>query len=164
VKKLAVSISPASGGGQMLKQFVITVLLLLSLIALVANSVEAQSAYRLKVDVPFQFVLHGQTLPAGKYVIERTNPAKPNILTLKKVDRGPVRLVITQRVENDEPSTASSLIFIQRNGKHYLFQVWTVTAMNGNQIPNALDKKVDEQQSDKVTFVTLRAKQSVSHR
>ena len=137
----------------MLKHFVLTVLLLLA----VANSVEAQDACRFKVDVPFPFVLNSQTLPAGTYVIERTDPAKPNILTLKRVDGGLVRVVITQRVEKDEPSAASSLIFIKRTGKHYLFQVWTVAAMNGNQIP-ALDKKVDEQQRNNVTLVTLRAK------
>src|SRR5215467_9432297 len=108
-------------GGNMLKQFVLTVLLLF----VVANSVEAQSTYEFKVDVPFQFVLNGQTLPAGTYVIERTDPAKPNILTLKKADGGLVCLVITQRVEKNEPSTASSLIFIQRKERHYLFQVWT---------------------------------------
>jgi len=142
----------------MLKQCVVTVLLLLSLIALPANSVDAQSAYRFKVDVPFQFVLNGQTLPAGTYVIERTDPAKPNIVTLKRVDGGVVRVVLTQRVEKDEPSTASSLIFIQRNGKHYLFQVWTVAAMNGNQIPVALDKKVNGQERNNVTFVTLKAR------
>ena len=133
----------------MLRQFVITVLLLIS-----TTSVEAQSAYRFKVDVPFPFVLNGQTLPAGAYVIERTDPAKPNIVTLKKVDGGIVRVVITQRIEKDEPSSASSLIFIQRKGKHYLFQVWTVAAMNGNQIPVGFDKKVNEQQR---TFLTLKA-------
>ena len=140
----------------MLRQFVITVLLLISFIALVPI-VAAQSAYRFKVDVPFPFVLNGQTLPAGTYVIERTDPAKPNIVTLRKVNGGIVRVVITQRVEKDEPSTASSLIFIQRKGKHYLFQVWTVAAMNGNQIPVGLDKKVNEQQRNNVTFVTLKA-------
>lgn len=141
----------------MLRQFVITVLLLISFIASLPTSVEAQSAYRFKVDVPFQFVLNGQTLPPGTYVIERTDPAKPNIVTLKKVDGGIVRVVITQRIEKDEPSSASSLIFIQRKGKHYLFQVWTVAAMNGNQIPVGLDKKVNEQQRNNVTFVTLKA-------
>lgn len=141
----------------MLRQFVITVLLLICFIESLPTSVEAQSAYRFKVDVPFPFVLKGQTLPAGTYVIERTDPAKPNIVTLKKVNGGIVRVVITQRIEKDEPSTASSLIFIQRKGKHYLFQVWTVAAMNGNQIPVGLDKKVNEQQRNNVTFVTLKA-------
>ena len=139
------------------RMFVIATLLVLS-VGLTSNSVDAQSAYRFKVDVPFQFVLNGQTLPAGTYVVERTDPAKPNIVTLKKVDGGLVRVVITQRVEKDEPSTSSSLIFIQRKGKHYLFQVWSVAAMNGNQIPNALDKKVNELQRNNITLVTLRAK------
>lgn len=143
----------------MLKQFVVTVLLLLSVIALGANGVDAQSAYRFNVDVPFQFVLNGKTLPAGTYVVERTDPAKPNIVTLKRVDGGIVRVVLTQRIEKDEPSTASSLIFIQRQGKHYLFQVWTVAAMNGNQIPTALEKKVNEPQPNNVAFVTLKASQ-----
>ena len=142
----------------MLKRFVITVLLLISVIALVPIGVEAQSAYRFKVEVPFPFVLKGQTLPAGTYVIERTDPARPNIVTLKKVDGGIVRVVITQRVEKDEPGTSSSLIFIQRKGKHYLFQVWTAAAMNGNQIPGALDKKVNEQLRNNSSFVTLRAR------
>ena len=141
----------------MLRQFVITILLLISFIALVPTSVEAQSAYRFKVDVPFPFVLNDQTLPAGSYVIGRTDPARPNILTLKKVDGDIVRVVITQRIEKDKPSNASSLIFIQRKGKHYLFQVWTVAAMNGNQIPAAVDKKVTEQQRNNVSFVTLKA-------
>lgn len=141
----------------MLKQLVITVLLLISFIALLPNSVEAQSADRFKVDVPFPFVLNGQTLPAGTYAVERTDPARPNIVTLRKVDGGIVRVVITQRIEKDEPSSASSLIFIQRKGKHYLFQVWTVAALNGNEIPISLEKKVNEPQRTDVTFVTLKA-------
>ena len=52
----------------MLKQFVITVLLLLFLIVFGTNIVDAQSAYRFKIDVPFPFVLRGQTFPADTYV------------------------------------------------------------------------------------------------
>lgn len=137
----------------MLKRFGITVLLLASL----ANVAAAQSAYRFKVEVPFQFVLNGQTLPAGAYVIERTDPARPNILTLKKLHGGIRRVIITQRVEKDKLSTASSLVFIQRKGEHYLFQVWTVAALNGNQIPVTPEQKLNEPQRDNVTFVTLKA-------
>jgi hypothetical protein len=106
------------------------VVLSFSVIASVAT-VNAQSTQRVKVDVPFQFILNGQTFTAGTYTIERTDPARPNIIILKKVDGRIVRLVLTQRVERDNPSTASSLIFIRREGKHYLFQVWNVGAMNG---------------------------------
>src|SRR5262245_55975551 len=111
-----------------------SVVLLLCLIT-VTSSVDAQSAHKFKVNVPFAFVLNGQTLPAGEYFVERTDPARPNILTVKRVDGTIVRVVLTQRVEKENPSRASSLIFIRSKGKHYLFQVWTVAAMNGNEIP-----------------------------
>jgi hypothetical protein len=132
-------------------------LVLFFLITSVA-SVNAQDAHRFKVDVPFQFVLNGQTLTAGTYTIERTDAAKPNIITLKKVDGGIVRLVLTQRVEKDTPSTASSLIFIRREGKHYLFQVWNVGAMNGSEIPSAYKTEGSDRPGKDLTLVTLKAK------
>ena len=141
----------------MLKQSVRAVVLFFSLITSVA-SVNAQSSHRFKVEVPFQFVLNGQTLPSGKYVIGRTDPAKPNIVTLKRADDGGVRVVITQRVERDNPSSESSLIFIRREGKHYLFQVWNVGAMNGSEIPSAYERERSDRQRKDLTVVTLKAK------
>ena len=141
----------------MLKQSVRVVVLCFSLITSVV-SVNAQSTHRFKVDVPFQFILNGQTLTAGKYVIERTDPAKPNIVTLKRADGGIVRVIITQRVERDNPSTASSLIFIRREGKHYLFQVWSFGAMNGGEISSAYERERSDRQRKDVTLVTLKAK------
>jgi hypothetical protein len=140
----------------MLKQSVSAVVLFFSLITSVV-SVNAQSTHRFKVDVPFQFILNGQTLPAGNYVIERTDAAKPSIITLTRADGGIVRLILTQRVEKDNPSTESSLIFIRREGKHYLFQVWNVGAMNGNQVPSAYGRERSDRQRKDPTLVTLKA-------
>jgi hypothetical protein len=142
----------------MLKQSVRAVILFFSLIMSVVSA-NAQSTHRFKVDVPFQFILNGQMLPAGNYVIERTDPAKPNIVTLKSADSGILRVIITQRVERDNPSAASSLIFIRREGKHYLFQVWNVGAMNGSEIPSYERERSDRQRKD-LTLVTLRAKRN----
>jgi hypothetical protein len=141
----------------MLKQSVIAVAILFFLGTSEA-SVNAQSSHRFKVDVPFQFVLNGQTLTAGKYVIERTDPAKPNIVTLKRADGGVARMIITQRVERHNPSTESSLIFIQHQGKHYLFQVWNVGAMNGSQVPSAYGRERSDRQRKDLTLVTLKAR------
>ena len=143
----------------MLKQSVRAVILFFSFVVSVAN-VNAQSTQRFKVDVPFQFIVNGQTLTAGKYFIERTDPAKPNIVTLKSADSGIVRVIITQRVERDNPSTASSLIFIRREGKHYLSQVWNVGAMNGSEIPSAYKRERSDRQRKNLTLVTLRAKRN----
>ena len=141
----------------MLKQSVRAVVLFFSLITSVV-SVNAQSRHRFTVHVPFQFVLNGQTLTAGEYVIERTDPAKPNIVTLKKADGGVVRVIITQPVEREHPSTESSLIFIRRGDRRYLFQVWNVGAMNGSEIPSAYERERNGQQRTDLTLVTLKAK------
>jgi hypothetical protein len=140
----------------MLKQSVRAVVLIFSLITSVA-SVNAQSTQRFKVNVPFQFILNGQTLTAGKYTIERTDPAKPNILTLKSADSRIVRVIITQRVERDNAGTASSLIFIRREGKHYLFQMWNVGALNGSEIPSASERERNDRQRKDLTLMTLKA-------
>lgn len=142
----------------MLKKSLTAVVLLLALITCLANTVNAQSVHRLKINVPFSFVLNGQTFPAGRYIIERTDPGRPNLVTVKKADGSIVRVVLTQRVEKDKPNAAASLIFLRREGKHYLSQVWNVGAMSGNQIPLALDTKPGDQQRQNLTFVTLRAR------
>lgn len=136
------------------KQFVIVVFIALTLS--VATTVSAQSFQRLELRIPFSFVLKGQTLPAGKYIVERTDPGRPNILTLKNVDGGIVRFVLTQRVEKENPSEASSLIFIQRDEKCYLFQVWTAGSMNGSQIPFPDAKETRYPNNKELTLVTLR--------
>lgn len=140
----------------MLKQFVRPVLLLVALVTLVVN-VSGQSLDRFKVNVPFQFVLNGRTLPAGTYLVERTDPARRNLLTIKKADGGVIRAVITQRVEKDTPSSASSLVFIQREGKRYLFQVWNVGALSGGQIPLAFEKNRNDRQREAFALLTLKA-------
>ena len=142
----------------MLKQYITAVALLLALITFEAGTAVAQSDQRFKINVPFPFVLNGQTLPTGRYVIERTDPGRPNLVTLKKDDGRIVRLVLAQRVEKDLASTTSSLIFIRREGKHYLFQVWNAGALSGNQIPFALDKEPRDQQRETLTLVTLKAR------
>ena len=141
----------------MLKQSVRGFVLFLSLITCVV-SVSAQSRHRFTVHVPFQFVLNGQTLTAGEYVIERTDPAKPNIVTLKRADGGVVRVIITQRVEREDPSTESSLIFIRRGERHYLFQLWNIGAINGSEIPSANRRERNGQRRTDLTLVTLKAK------
>ena len=75
----------------MLKQFVITVLLLLFLIVFGTNSVDAQSAYRFKIDVPFPFVLRGQTFPADTYVYRPNRSCQAKYRDTKKGGR-PQRL------------------------------------------------------------------------
>ena len=142
----------------MVKHSVGSILLLISLITFVSSKVNAQGSQRIEMEIPFSFVIAGQPLSAGTYVVERTDSTKPNILTLKNIHDGVARVILTQRVETAKPSSASSLIFIQRKGKLYLYQVWNVGAMNGNQIPGVGDKRAETQRPKGATLVTLKTR------
>ena len=99
------------------------------------TSVYAQSVHLFEIEIPFEFVLNGRTLPAGTYALEQIDPAKPNVVMLRNTNHSVVRLVLTQRIERENPSAASYLVFLRREGKAYLFQVWTIGNLNGNQVP-----------------------------
>jgi len=140
----------------MLKKLVTTIILFISLTTVAPVIANSQGRDRIEVDIPFSFVLRQRTLPAGKYVMERTDPSRPNILTLTNIDKSVVRVVLAQRIEKNNPSTASSLVFIKREGKLYLFQVWNVGSMNGAQVPSALDKQTNDRRRQTPTLVTLK--------
>lgn len=148
----------------MLKQTVRAVVVWIFVMTFLVSSVSAQTAGGFKINVPFQFFVDGRVLPAGIYVVDRTDPTRPDIVTLKRVDGGIIRVVLTLRVEKEDPSEVSSLIFILREGKHYLFQVWSLGAMSGRQIRFAYEEQRSEQQSTGLSFVTVRAKHQRSQR
>lgn len=143
----------------MLKHVVTTTVLFISLLTVGHRIANAQGRDRIEVDIPFSFVLKDRTLPAGKYVVERTDPGRPNILTIKNADKNIVRVILMQRVERNDPSTASSLVFVQREGKLYLFQVWKVGAMNGAELRTVTDKQMRDRRRENLTLVTLKAKE-----
>jgi hypothetical protein len=124
-------------GGYMRKHPFTFITVLMCFVAVLSTTVSAQSVHLFEIEIPFEFVLHGQTLPAGKYALERIDPAKPNVVMLRNTNRSVARLVLTQRIEKENPSAASYLVFLRREGKTYLFQVWTSGNLNGNQVPLA---------------------------
>lgn len=140
----------------MLKWSVTTTLLFICLATVAPGIANAQGRDRIEVHIPFSFVLSERTLPAGRYVVERTDPGRPNVLTVTNVDESVVRVVLAQRIEKNNPSTASSLVFTKREGKLYLFQIWNIGSMNGAQVPSALDKRTNDRRRQSPTLVTLK--------
>jgi hypothetical protein len=128
----------------------------MSLTVVGATVVRAQSSHRFDIDIPFQFVLSGRSFPAGNYRVEQIDPSKPNLVMLKNNRSGILRLVLMQQVEKENPSPEAFLVFTRREGRYYLFQVWTLGDKNGNQVPGAGGK--ERYQRSNNSLVTLKAK------
>jgi len=133
-------------------------IILVCLSVILTGAARAQSAHSFEVEIPFQFILEDRTLPAGKYLVGRIDPAKPNVLMLKNADARIVRLMLTQRVESESPSAVSTLIFMRRQEKLYLFQIWTGGAKDGRQIPLLIEEECRDQDGAAASIVRLRAK------
>lgn len=128
------------------------------LMAFSAVTVSAQNSHRFEIDVPFEFVISGRTLPAGRYLIDRMDPNQPNILMFKNKKRGIARLLIMQRIESEHPSDASCLVFIRRDDKFYLFRVWAVGERNGNEIPSMTESHKAYPDGKNSTLVRLKSR------
>jgi hypothetical protein len=121
------------------------------------TTAHGQSAQRFEVEIPFQFDFGGRTLPSGKYAVGRLDPSRPNIVLVRNVDNGISLTMLCQRVEAETPTESPFLLFKAIAGKYYLFQVWNVGSLNGNQLPT--NEKV-RSQDKKSLLVELRAKKS----
>jgi len=139
----------------MRRQFITLLIILACLGALTATTASAQSTRRFIVNIPFQFVLAGGTLPPGKYSVERIDPTKPNVVLLKNTDNGMVRLFITQRIEKDKPSTDSCLMFKVRRGEFHLFKLWVFGFQDGNQVPPENENERRVQSGNNTPLVRL---------
>jgi hypothetical protein len=133
-------------------------IILVCLSGILTGAAKAQSAHSFEMEIPFPFILEDRTFPAGKYLVRRIDPAKPNVLMFKNGDARIVRLVLTHRVESESPSTVSTLVFIRRQEKLYLFQIWTGGDKDGNQIPLLNEEDRRDRDGAAPSIVRLRAK------
>ena len=144
-------------GGYMRRRIANRLIILLCLALILTGAAKAQSAHSFEVEIPFPFILGNRTLPAGKYLVQRIDPAKPNVLMFKNAGARIVRLMLTHRVEGEIPSAVSTLIFMRRQEKLYLFQIWSGGDKNGNQIPLLNEEERRDRYDARSSIVRLRA-------
>lgn len=115
------------------KALAIALLVVLSM-AVVAVSARAQASLPLTANIPFEFVVGNQTLPAGEYRIERLLSGRPDVLLIRGKDSHALTAVMTMAVLAKDWQAESKLIF-NRYGDHYfLSQIWTQGDNSGREL------------------------------
>jgi len=105
---------------------------LLALGLLLAASAQAQTA--MKVNVPFDFVVNGQIMPAGEYRVEAVGLAG-NALSIRKADQGATTLALSNACASRDTAEKSKLVFHRYGSEYFLAQVWTAGSNTGHQLP-----------------------------
>src|SRR5207302_8538142 len=104
------------------KAFAIASVVVLSM-AIVAVSARAQASSPLLANIPFQFVVRDQTLPAGEYGIERLLSGRPDVLLIRGKDGHALTAVMTMAVLAKDWQAESQLILNRYGNQYFLSKI-----------------------------------------
>lgn len=91
----------------------------------------AQSAGRIIVDVPFDFVAGDELLRAGRYFINPATRDSAKLLMIQSEDKRVSALVSTSAINVDKKIAGARLAFKQYGERYFLTEVWTPGVSGG---------------------------------
>ena len=105
-----------------MKKLYLTVVLTLTFLLGLGISARAQDVDKVAVNVPFEFVAGGQTLPAGTYSVSRVSDQAFPALVIRSYDNSAFLLPI---VFDGAPADHAQLTFRQVEDKYFLSKIET---------------------------------------
>ena len=98
----------------------------------VVSGVRAQEN-AVKANIPFDFVVGNQVLPAGEYLVTAQGSANEAIL-IRSTDSKSAVLTVTSSCASANPSKDTKLVFHTVGGRYFLSQVWTQGYSQGREL------------------------------
>jgi hypothetical protein len=84
---------------------------------------KAQAVDQVVVNIPFEFMVAGKTLPAGTYAVKRLSDTDPSALILSSFENRANAIVVSTQVESS--SDKAKLTFEQVGDEHFLSKIET---------------------------------------
>jgi hypothetical protein len=111
---------------------------LLVLIGAMAVAAQAQpGGRRMIANIPFQFNVGDQTMPAGEYTVTQINPSSDRaVLQLRSKDGRSAAMIQMNEVIGKARESAR-LVFNCYGNQHYFAQAWTSADASGLEAPKA---------------------------
>jgi len=120
------------------------ILLMTSLFVLtmVAAGQVVQAQQLMLVDIPFDFVAGGTTLPAGEYSVGQSGAINTVlVLTQQGADRGAAVMIPTYGAQRSTPKSKATLVFHHYRDQYFLSQVWSAGEIRGRQLMKSAAEK-----------------------
>ena len=149
----------------------ITAALLVATVIVAGVSAQAQSLqYKLTVDIPFDFKVTDQTLPAGKYSIGRTQETSGDtVLQIRSNDGQSTTNRFSIPIVSFKTKSRGELIFHRYGDQYFLSEVWPAGGGTGRAFlktrterdleKSARENKVAAVKAPKAEVITLVAAQ-----
>jgi hypothetical protein len=145
----------------------ITAALLAMAIIVAGVSAQAQTLqYRLTVDIPFDFSVSGEKLPAGKYWISRAQPGSGDtVLQFKRTDGQSSANRFSIPIVTFNPKKRGELVFHRYGDQYFLSEIWPAAGDTGRAFlkthaerelqRNASGNRIAAAKSPKAEIVTI---------
>lgn len=131
---------------QILKSLTMIGLVAIFTLAAAATNAQAQLRTQYTANIPFEFTVGNETLPAGRYII--TNVPTPDgtvVLHVRaKGQDGAMRL--TSMVRASRPRQTSVLVFNRYGERNFLAEMWRAGETEGRLIPKSKDERAIERE------------------
>jgi hypothetical protein len=114
--------------------------LLAVLLVIVAGApAKAQSlGTKLTVNIPFDFTVTDQKLPAGKYTIGRAQQGNGDlVIQISRVDGDESVARLTIPVITRDPANEGLLVFHQYEDQYFLYEIWPAGGHTGRALPKS---------------------------
>jgi hypothetical protein len=106
---------------------------LLPVVVFAAQPLPAQTV-RLSVDIPFEFVVGQETMPAGKYKVVQM---APSVMLLRSVDTGSASMFLTIGAKGRGLPAVGKLVFNRYGDVYFLSRIWSPGSDIGRELPRS---------------------------
>jgi hypothetical protein len=107
-----------------MKKLYMRILIALIGVAGLGAAAQGQVVDQIVVDVPYEFVVAGKTLPAGSYKVNRVSSADVRVLVLTNIENSASAIVLPTQVESHD-TTKASISFEQVGEEHFISRIET---------------------------------------
>lgn len=107
---------------------------LVSMLTLVAaaGSAQAQSRISYKANIPFEFTVGNETLPAGLYTVTQIKTADGTVILQVRAKGLDGLFRLTDRAQIARPRSRTVLVFNQYGEQYFLAEMWRAGEMEGS--------------------------------
>jgi len=126
--------------------------------------VVAQTNQELVADIPFEFTVCSEQLPAGKYKVRSFSSATPHVMLVRSDDSRSVIMACAHEVQVPKRTTTGKLIFNRYGDKYFLSELWLQGEITGTELfkseqEQALLREIKEtKRREKVTIKVTETK------
>ena len=141
-----------------MKKYFLRMIVPLFAFTALAFTAKAQESDQLNVNVPYEFVVGGKTMPAGTYRVGRINTSTESELFLSSFENHTGVLVVPSMWTDARSSGASSFTFELINGQHFLTKIETAEHVFTVRVPpSAIQQAMRNSNSNSGSVTTTTA-------